>query len=175
MNLDAIPAGKNPPTDLFVVIEIPKNEVPVKYEIDKDSSMFFVDRFLNNAMRYPHNYGFIPNTLASDGDPLDALVVTHSPLMAGCVVRCVPIGVFEMEDEKGMDEKIICVPHDELNPYYKAKALKDLPHAQLAEIEHFFSHYKDLEKGKWVRAIGFKGIREAKKVIKESIKNYGDK
>jgi len=172
MFLGKIKAGINPPEDLNVIIEIPKNQVPVKYEIDKESSAFFVDRFLNNSMRYPHNYGFIPHTLAMDGDPLDAIVITHSPLMAGCVVRCVPLGIFEMEDEQGLDEKIICIPHKDLNPFYKATSIDDLPKSMLDEIEHFFSHYKDLEEGKWVKSIGYKNLETAKDIIMQSLDRY---
>lgn len=173
MDLSKVAPGNKAPDDVNVVIEIAKNGDPVKYELDKDTNMLMVDRFMNVAMRYPQNYGFVPNTLGMDGDPIDVLVITDYPLMPGCLINCVPVGVFEMEDESGMDEKIICVPSDKLNPSTKVKSLKDLPKTTLAEIEHFFEHYKDLEKNKWVKSSGYKGATRAKKLIKEAVKRYG--
>ena len=149
MNLDAIPVGPNAPWDVNVVIEIPQGGLPVKYELDPKSGALFVDRFLHTSMIYPSNYGFIPSTLGEDGDPLDILVVTPMPVVAGCVIRARPVGVLLMNDEKGVDEKILAVPIDALNPFYKdVETYTDLPPLMLKQIDHFFRHYKDLEPGK---------------------------
>ena len=149
MRIDAIPTGKNPPDDVNVVIEVPLGGEPIKYEMDKESGTLFVDRFLHTSMLYPSNYGFIPNTLGEDGDPLDILVVTPMPVVAGCLIRSRPVGVLLMDDEKGVDEKILAVPVDALNPFYKdVKTHEDLPPLLVAQIKHFFMHYKDLEPGK---------------------------
>ena len=152
MNIDLIPTGANPPHELNVVIEVPAGGEPVKYEFDKKSGALFVDRILHTPMRYPANYGFVPHTLSPDGDPLDALVIARSPFIPGCVVRARPIAVLKLEDEAGGDEKLVCVPVDTTFPYYSDVGEKgDLPEIVMQQIEHFFTHYKDLEKTKWVR------------------------
>lgn len=149
MSVEDIPPGRNPPHEVNAFIEIPQGGLPVKYEIDKKSSTLFVDRFLHTSMIYPSNYGFIPNTLAEDGDAIDILVVTPMPVVPGCVIRSRPVGVLMMTDEKGVDEKILAVPIDALNPFYKdVKTHHDLPPLLIDQVAHFFKHYKDLEPGK---------------------------
>ena len=171
MDLSKIPVGKNPPDDINVVIEIPAGG-PVKYEVDKDSGAVFVDRFLHTAMYYPVNYGFIPNTLADDGDPVDAMVMFREPVAPGSVVRARPVGVLIMEDEAGMDEKLICVPHSKVDPYYEnVKDHEDLPEVFRAQIRHFFERYKDLEPGKWVKVTGWDGPEKAAALIDAAIGN----
>ncbi|MEK6789965.1 MAG: inorganic diphosphatase [Pseudomonadota bacterium] len=170
MSYNQIPAGKDVPNDIYVVIEIPANHAPIKYEIDKDADALFVDRFVGTAMFYPANYGYIPNTLSEDGDALDVLVVTPYPVVPGAVIRCRPVGKLKMEDEAGMDAKLIAVPHDKLTPLYKhVKEYTDLPELLLKQIEHFFAHYKDLEPGKWVKITGWEGSEVAKQEILKSI------
>jgi inorganic pyrophosphatase len=170
MSYNQIPAGKDVPNDIYVVIEIPANHAPIKYEIDKDADALFVDRFVGTAMFYPANYGYIPNTLSEDGDALDVLVVTPYPVVPGAVIRCRPVGKLKMEDEAGMDAKLIAVPHDKLTPLYKhVKEYTDLPELLLKQIEHFFAHYKDLEPGKWVKITGWEGADVAKEEILKSI------
>jgi inorganic pyrophosphatase len=172
MNLSLIPAGKNPPEDIYVVIEIPQGS-GIKYEVDKKSGAVFVDRFLFTAMYYPFNYGFIPNTLADDGDPTDVLVISREPVFPGSVIRCRPIGMLEMEDEAGIDTKIIAVPVSKLDPTFDGiKEVNDLPEAMLNKIKHFFEHYKELESGKWVKVKSFKDSNEAKADIVKSIENF---
>lgn len=151
MDISKIAIGRNPPHDVNVIIEVPMGGEPVKYEMDKASGALFVDRFLHTAMFYPGNYGFVPHTLSADGDPIDVLVVGQTPLVPGAVVRVRPIGALIMQDEGGGDEKLIGVPVDALHPFYSdIKETSDLPHTLIEQIEHFFKHYKDLEKGKWV-------------------------
>ena len=146
--------GKDPPRDIHAVIEIPLGGVPVKYEIDKRSGALFVDRFLHTAMFYPGNYGFIPHTLSADGDPCDVLVVSQVPVVPGAIIRCRPVGALLMEDEAGGDEKILAVPVDSLHPFYTGiGSYRDLPPIMCEQIAHFFQHYKDLEKGKWVKVV----------------------
>ena len=169
MDLSKLSPGKDVPNDIFVVIEIPEGS-QVKYEVDKDSGAIFVDRFLFTPMAYPAAYGFIPGTLAADGDPADALVLAPGPIVPGAVIRCRPIGMLQMEDESGQDEKIICVPHDKIHTMYKnVHAIEDLPEITRQAIEHFFTRYKDLEPGKWVKVTGWAGIDAAKAVIVESL------
>ncbi|HTH97084.1 MAG TPA: inorganic diphosphatase [Stellaceae bacterium] len=176
MDLSKISTGKNPPRDINVVVEIPQGGPPVKYELDKDSGAMFVDRFLHTSMVYPVNYGFVPGTLSDDGDPADVMVLTPAPIIAGVVVRCRPIGALVMEDESGQDEKILAVPVEKLHPYYAdIKSHSDLPKIFLEQIEHFFVHYKDLEKGKWVKVKGWVGVDEAEKLIEAAIANYNKK
>jgi len=152
MDISKIAAGRAPPDDINVIVEIPEGGRPVKYELDKESGALMVDRFLNTAMFYPGNYGFVPHTLAEDGDPLDVLIVGTAPVVPGAVVRCRPVGALIMEDEKGPDEKIVAVPVDELHPYFvDVHSYRDLPPNLCNQIAHFFQHYKDLEMGKWVR------------------------
>ena len=173
MRIDMIPVGKNPPESLNVIIEVPVGGEPVKYEFDKASGALFVDRILHTAMRYPANYGFVPHTLSPDGDPLDALVIARSPFVPGSVVRARPIAVLNLEDEHGGDEKLVCVPDDETVPYYTDVAEKgDLPEIVLQQIEHFFTHYKDLEKEKWVRVGKWGGADEARRITLEAIARY---
>ncbi|CAA7622011.1 inorganic pyrophosphatase [Magnetospirillum sp. LM-5] len=171
MDLKKIPIGKNPPTDINVVVEIPLRGDPVKYEICKESGAMFVDRFLHTAMYYPTNYGFVPHTLSDDGDPVDVMVVGKHGVAVGSVLRSRPIGVLLMEDESGHDEKILAVPHAKLHPFYdEVQSYKDLPDVLIKQIEHFFAHYKDLEEGKWVKVIGWGDADKAGEIIKEAIK-----
>ncbi|WP_457600942.1 inorganic diphosphatase [Hydrogenivirga sp.] len=172
MGLMDVPAGKNPPEDIYVVIEIPQGS-GIKYEVDKDSGAVFVDRFLFTAMYYPFNYGFIPQTLADDGDPVDVLVISREPVVPGSVMRCRPIGMLEMKDEEGIDTKLIAVPHSKLDPSYdNVKTVDDLPQVLLDRIKHFFEHYKELEPGKWVKVESFKGVQSAIDEIKKGIENF---
>src|SRR6185312_15491677 len=170
MDLTQIPAGRNPPHDINVVVEIPQGGEPVKYEIDKKSGAIFVDRFLHTAMFYPGNYGFVPQTLSEDGDPLDVLIVGRVPVVPGAVVRCRPVGALLMEDEAGPDEKILAVPVDALHPYYTGiSSHEDLPAILRDQIAHFFRHYKDLEKGKWVTIVRWVGVEESHALIRTGI------
>ena len=172
MIVSNIPAGKNPPEDIYVVVEIPQGS-SIKYEVDKESGAVFVDRFLFTAMYYPFNYGFIPQTLADDGDPVDVLVISSQPVVPGSVLRCRPIGLLEMKDEEGIDTKLIAVPHSKLDPSYEnIKTVEDLPQLWKDRIKHFFEHYKELEPGKWVKVENWKGIQDAIDEIKRGIENY---
>jgi inorganic pyrophosphatase len=170
MNIEYIPIGDDPPHSLNVIIEVPVGGEPVKYEFDKKSGALFVDRILHTPMRYPANYGFVPHTLSPDGDPLDALVVARSPFIPGSVVRVRPIAVLKLEDEAGGDEKLLTVPVDATFPYYsKITESSDMPEIVMQQIEHFFTHYKDLEKKKWVRVGQWGDVAEAKRIILEAI------
>ncbi|NPA33272.1 MAG: inorganic diphosphatase [Aquificae bacterium] len=172
MGYKELPPGKNPPEDIYVVVEIPQGSA-VKYELDKDSEVIFVDRFLFTAMYYPFNYGFIPQTLADDGDPVDVLVVSREPVVPGAVMRCRPIGMLEMRDEEGIDTKLIAVPHEKLDPTYAdVKTVDQLPEIVREKIKHFFEHYKELEPGKWVKVESWKGLQDAIEEIKRGIENY---
>jgi len=174
MDMKNIKAGENPPFDINVIIEVPLGGEPIKYELDKASGAMFVDRFLYTAMRYPCNYGFIPHTLSDDGDPTDVLVVGNRALMPGCVVRARPVGVLMMEDEAGIDEKIVAVPHEKLTQYYnKIQSYTDLPQVLQDRIPHFFAHYKDLEPNKWVKILGWEGADKAAELIQAGIKAAG--
>lgn len=173
MNLDKIKPGKSVPDIVNVVIEIPANAGPVKYEIDKSSGALMVDRFLVTAMRYPADYGFIPHTLSEDGDPVDVLVLTPAPLLSGAVIACRPIGVLEMVDESGEDAKILAVPVDELSTQYRnVHSPDDLAPQTLRVISHFFEHYKDLEPGKWTKIKGWSGPDLAKQEIINSVNRF---
>jgi len=173
MSLDRVSSGKKLPNDFNVVIEIPAQADPIKYEVDKESGALFVDRFVSTSMHYPCNYGYIPHTLSDDGDPVDVLVVTPFPLHPGVVVRCRPVGMLAMTDEAGGDTKLLAVPIDKLTPLYRAiETPRDLPPETLAQITHFFAHYKDLEPGKWVKVEGWLGPEEAKKEINDSVRRY---
>jgi len=154
-----------------VVIEIPLRGEPVKYEVDKESGALFVDRLMNTAMHYPCNYGYIPATLAEDGDPVDVLVITPVPLVPGCVIKCRPIGVLVMSDEAGKDQKVLAVPVDKIGGgiYNHVQSINDLPEIQLQQIAHFFEHYKDLEKGKWVKIEGWQDRQAAEQEITAGI------
>jgi inorganic pyrophosphatase len=173
MSLAKLSVGKNAPEIVNVIIENPMGGTPVKYEFDKESEMIFVDRIIHTAMYYPGNYGFIPHTLSDDGDPVDVLVLGQHQIMPGAVMAVRPIGVLLMEDESGGDEKIIAVPSDKLHPYYKdVKSYKDIQPIILEQIEHFFTHYKDLEKNKWVKIAGWDDENRAKALITEGIERY---
>ena len=173
MDIRKIPVGQNPPWDVNVVIEVPLGGEPVKYELDKESGAMFVDRFLHTAMRYPCNYGFIPHTLAADGDPVDVLVASRGPVVPGSVVRARPIGVLVMEDEAGKDEKVLSVPVDDLHPYYSdVTSYRGLPKILLEQIAHFFQHYKDLEPNKWVKIKRWGEAQEACRMIEQSIEKH---
>lgn len=175
MNFNEIPAGKDVPNDIYVMIEIPANSSPVKYEIDKNMGAVLVDRFMATPMFYPANYGFIPNTLGNDGDPLDVLVVTPYPVVPGSVIRCRPVGVLNMEDEAGEDAKLIAVPHDKLTKIYKdIKDVNDVPELLRKQIQHFFENYKDLEEGKWVKVTGWDNADAARKAIMDSIAAFNN-
>ncbi|MDG6094271.1 inorganic diphosphatase [Acetobacter sp. AN02] len=170
MDVSKLSPGKDVPNDINVVIEIPQGS-SVKYEIDKDSGALFVDRFLFTPMAYPAAYGFIPGTLAADGDPADAMVLTPHDVVPGSVIRARPIGVLLMEDEAGQDEKILCVPHDKIHPQFsKVEKIEDLPEITLRAIEHFFTRYKDLEKGKWVKVTGWGDKAKAGELITAALK-----
>ncbi|HVV41239.1 MAG TPA: inorganic diphosphatase [Nitrobacter sp.] len=170
MRIDAISTGVNPPDDVNVIIEVPVGGEPIKYELDKDAGTLVVDRFLYTAMRYPGNYGFIPHTLSSDGDPCDVLVANTRAIVPGAVMSVRPVGVLLMEDEAGGDEKIIAVPVSKLTQRYdKVKNYSDLPDITLHQIQHFFEHYKDLEPGKWVKVTRWGDAAEARKLILDGI------
>ncbi|MFL0798041.1 MAG: inorganic diphosphatase [Cellvibrionaceae bacterium] len=173
MSLNLVPSGKNLPEEINVIIEIPLNADPIKYEVDKDSGAIFVDRMLGTAMHYPCNYGYVPHTLCGDGDPVDVLVVMPLPLIPGSVVKCRPIGVLKMTDEGGEDAKLVAVPVDKITPLYQhVESVRDLPDITLNQIAHFFEHYKDLEAGKWVKIEGWEGPEAARQEILDSVKNY---
>jgi inorganic pyrophosphatase len=169
MDVAKLPAGKAPPDDINVVIEIPQGSA-VKYEVDKDSGAVMVDRFLFTPMAYPAAYGFIPGTLAADGDPADALVLVPAPVVPGAVIRARPIGMLQMEDEAGQDEKIVCVPHDKVHPQWsKVEQVQNLPQITLDAIKHFFERYKDLEPGKWVKVTGWADKDAAREAIRKAL------
>ena len=173
MDFDKVPAGKSLPDDIYVVIEIPANSSPIKYEIDKDSHAVFVDRFMATPMFYPANYGYIPQTLSEDGDALDVLVVTPYPVVPGSVIRARPVGMLNMSDEAGKDAKLIAVPHDKLSAmYHKIKEVSDLPELLIKQIEHFFENYKDLEPGKWVKVDGWADAAAARAEIVKAADAY---
>jgi len=173
MNLERVTAGRDVPNDVNVIIEIPMLADPVKYEVDKETGAVFVDRFMSTAMHYPCNYGYVPRTLSGDGDPVDVLVLSPLPLITGVVVRCRPIGMLRMKDEAGEDTKLLAVPIDKLTSQYRGvHSPRDVPEAQLAAIRHFFEHYKDLERGKWVKVQGWVGAAAAKKEILDGLKRF---
>ena len=170
MDISKISSGKNFPDTINVVIEIPANTPGVKYEFDKESGAIFVDRFLQTPMHYPANYGFVPNTLSGDGDPADVLVISRYNLIAGSVIEAKPIGVLVTKDEKGYDEKILAVPSNSVSKEYEnVNDLTDLPKLILDQIQHFFEHYKDLEKGKFVKVEEWKNASEAKEILNKSL------
>ena len=173
MDLSKISSGENPPKDVNVVIEVPLGGEPIKYEIDKDADAIFVDRFMAAPMFYPANYGYIPNTLADDGDPLDVLVVTPHPVAPGAVIRARPVGVLHITDDGGGDAKLIAVPHDKLSVLYRdIKEYTDLPELLIQQIQHFFENYKDLEPGKWVKIDRWGGADEARAEIVKAVNAY---
>ena len=170
MDITKLPIGDDAPNEVNVIIEVPMGGNPVKYELDKESGAMFVDRFLHTAMHYPCNYGFIPHTLSDDGDPVDAAVLGQHILAPGVIVPSRPIGVLLMEDESGIDEKILCVPAHHLHPYYETvESYEDVRPILIEQIAHFFTHYKDLEPGKWVKVTGWEGVEKAKELISEGI------
>lgn len=176
MSLLLVPPGAKAPDAFNVIIEISANSDPVKYEVDHETGAVFVDRFMGTAMHYPCNYGYVPQTLADDGDPVDVLVVTPFPLPPGVVVACRPLGILKMDDEAGGDSKLVAVPTEKILPMYsKIKSTEDLPEQLLKQIQHFFEHYKDLEPGKWVKVIGWAGIDDAKAEVTQGIANYNKK
>ncbi len=173
MNLDRVDAGRQPPEEFNVIIEIPMNADPIKYEVDKETGALFVDRFMMTAMHYPCNYGYIPRTIADDGDPLDVLVITPFPVTTGAVVPCRPLGVLKMDDEAGGDAKLLAVPIDRIVPSYRRwQTAADIAPERLAMIQHFFEHYKDLESGKWVRVVGWGAPEEAAREIVEGLERF---
>ena len=173
MSLDNVKPGDKVPEAFNVIIEIPMNGDPIKYEVDKESGAIFVDRFMNTAMHYPTNYGYVPKTIAGDGDPVDVLVVTPVPLMPGVVVPCRAIGILKMTDEAGEDGKVLAVPTNKiLSLYSRWNKPEDLNPMRLKAIEHFFEHYKDLEQGKWVKVSGWEGPESAHKEIMDGIAAY---
>nr|WP_217345091.1 inorganic diphosphatase [Noviherbaspirillum sp. L7-7A]MBV0879312.1 inorganic diphosphatase [Noviherbaspirillum sp. L7-7A] len=173
MSLNDVNSGRDVPNDFNVIIEIPMNADPIKYEVDKDSGAIFVDRFMGTAMHYPCNYGYVPKTISDDGDPVDVLVITPFPLIPGVVVRCRPLGMLKMSDEAGGDAKVLAVPVDKvLSIYSHWQKPEDLNELRLQQIQHFFEHYKDLEKGKWVKVEGWVGPEEAKQEILGGIEAY---
>ena len=173
MSFEKVTAGKNLPEDINVIIEIPANSSPVKYEIDKDSDAIFVDRFMSAPMFYPANYGYVNNTLADDGDALDVLVITPYPVMTGSVIRCRPVGILNMTDEAGEDAKLVAVPNQKLSTLYDdVNDIDDLPELLLQQISHFFENYKTLEKGKWVKIEGWSDAAAAKAAIIASVDAY---
>jgi len=173
MSLHNVTPGARAPDEFNVIIEIPMNADPIKYEVDKESGAMFVDRFMSTAMHYPCNYGYIPQTLSDDGDPVDVLVITPFPLAASVVVACRPIGLLKMEDEAGGDAKLLAVPIDKILPIYKQwQQPADLHEARLHQIQHFFEHYKDLEPGKWVKISGWDGPDAARAEVRNGIASY---
>ena len=173
MNLDRVTTGADVPHDVNVIIEIPSHGEPVKYEVDKATGAMFVDRFMNTAMHYPCNYGYIPHTLSEDGDPLDVLVVTPVPLISGSVIRCRPVGLLKMVDESGPDAKVLAVPIDKLCALYRQiKKPADMSPSLLAQIAHFFEHYKDLEPNKWVKVEGWDDTDAAKAEITAGVERF---
>ena len=173
MSLDNVTPGNKVPDTFNVIIEIPMNADPVKYEVDKATGAIFVDRFMSTAMHYPTNYGYVPKTISGDGDPVDVLVITPVPLFPGVVVPCRAIGILKMTDEAGEDGKVLAVPIDKiLSLYSRWQKPEDLSPVRLKTIAHFFEHYKDLEAGKWVKIQGWEGPESAKKEIMDGIENY---
>lgn len=173
MDISKIPPGNNPPEEINILIEVPLRSDPIKYEFDKESGAIFVDRYLYTSMFYPANYGFIPNTLYDDGDPVDVLLVGRMPLVPGCVVPARPIGVLELEDDGGHDEKLLAVPvHKVSRLYDDVLNFSDLPDIDLLRIQHFFEHYKDLEENKWTRVGSWLDVNEAKRIVTKSIELY---
>jgi inorganic pyrophosphatase len=173
MSLNNVQPGSKIPDQFNVIIEIPMNSDPVKYEVDKESGAVFVDRFMGTAMHYPCNYGYIPQTLSEDGDPADVLVLTPFPIPPGVVITCRALGVLHMDDESGGDAKLLAVPTEKILPMYaNIQKMEDLNPLVTQQIQHFFEHYKDLEKGKWVKVKGWEGIEAAKQEIMGSVERY---
>lgn len=173
MRVSAVSVGKNPPKEINVIVEVPVGGEPIKYEMDKEAGTLVVDRFLYTSMRYPGNYGFIPNTLSDDGDPCDVLIANQRGIIPGAVVACRPVGVLKMQDEAGGDEKIVAVPVPRLTRRYEnVFNYLDLPDITIQQIEHFFTHYKDLETSKWVKVVGWGNAAEAEQIILEAMERF---
>jgi inorganic pyrophosphatase len=173
MSLDNVTPGSKVPEEFNVIIEIPMNADPVKYEVDKATGAIFVDRFMSTSMHYPTKYGYVTKTISGDGDPVDVLVITPFPLLAGVVVRCRPVGVLKMQDESGGDAKVLAVPVDKVLPIYTHwQKPEDMNSLRLQQIQHFFEHYKDLEPGKWVKVEGWFGPDDARAEILTGVDNY---
>lgn len=173
MSYNKIPAGRSLPDDIYVVIEIPANHAPIKYEVDKDMDCLLVDRFMATPMFYPANYGYIPQTLGKDGDPLDVLVITPYPVEPGSVIRCRAVGVLNMTDESGEDAKLVAVPHQKLTRIYdQVQDINDVPELLRQQIQHFFENYKDLEPGKWVKVDNWGNAAEARQAILDAAAAY---
>lgn len=176
MSLKDVKNCKNLPDEFNVIIEIPMNSNPVKYEVDKTSGALFVDRFMSTSMFYPANYGYVPESLSEDGDPVDVLVITPVPVISGAVIKCRAIGMLNMTDEAGPDAKVLALPVNKLCKLYeKIESFTDLPQSLIASIEHFFTHYKDLEEGKWVKTNGWEGPLAANKEILSSVERFQQK
>ncbi|ODS61484.1 MAG: inorganic pyrophosphatase [Arenimonas sp. SCN 70-307] len=175
MALDLVPTGRDVPNEINVVIEIPKDAEPVKYEVDKATGAIFVDRILSTPMRYPCNYGYVPKTLCGDGDPVDVLVILPLTLIPGSVIRCRPVGLLKMKDEAGEDTKLLAVPVDKVfSGYSHIHDIDQVSQHWLDRIGHFFEHYKDLEKGKWVKLDGWEGAQAARQEIVDSVQRFND-
>ncbi len=173
MNLDRVAPGDKAPDEINVIIEITASKEPVKYELDKATGAMCVDRFLATSMYYPCNYGYVPQTLSLDGDPVDVMVIAPLPIIHGAVIRCRPLGVLKMEDDGGIDAKILAVPVSKLTPIYdQMQSYQDMPSTILDQLRHFFEHYKDLEPGKWAKIQGWEGVTAAKEEIQDSIARY---
>ncbi len=175
MSFEKVTRG-DAPNKFNVIIEIPTNAGTIKYEVDKDTQCLTVDRFMKTALQYPANYGYVPDTLCGDGDPLDVLVLTPEPLVAGCVIEARPVGVLRMSDEAGEDAKLLALPTEKACPMFaNIQDLADVPELVLAQIKHFFEHYKDLDEGKWVKLDGYGNKAEALAEVEESIRIYNEK
>ena len=173
MSYNDVPPGNDLPNDINVIIEIPANHDPIKYEVDKDSDAIFVDRFVATPMFYPANYGYVPQTLSEDGDPLDVLVVSPYPVVPGAVIRSRVVGVLNMTDESGVDAKLLAVPHTKLTKIYDhVQEIGDLPELLLKQIVHYFENYKALEPGKWVKVDGWDKAEAARVEIMASRERY---
>jgi inorganic pyrophosphatase len=174
MGFEALGPGSKAPEEFYVVIEIPAYGPPVKYEVDKESGLLMVDRFMNVAMSYPANYGYVPKTLSGDGDPVDVLVLTPHPVIAGAVIKCRAVAVLDTTDEKGADAKLLAVPVDKVSnhAYDDLTDLADVPARLKGEIEHFYNSYKALEPGKWVKIAGWRDAAAARQEIVNGIRDY---
>ena len=173
MGLELVSPGKNPPEEINVIIEIPKDSEPVKYEVDKETGAIFVDRILSTPMRYPCNYGYVPHTLCGDGDPVDVMVILPLTLIPGSVIRCRPVGMLKMKDEAGEDTKLVAVPVDKVfSGYTHIQDITQVSQHWLDRIGHFFEHYKDLEKGKWVKLEGWEGAEAARQEVLDSVQRF---
>jgi len=173
MQLNAVSAGRNPPEEINVIVEVPVGGEPIKYEMDKVSGALVVDRFLYTAMRYPGNYGFIPRTLSEDGDPCDVLIANQRGIIPGAIVAARPVGVLKMQDEAGGDEKILAVPVPRLTRRYEnVHNYTELPEITIQQVQHFFEHYKDLETSKWVKVVGWGDANEARRLIVTAMERF---